>query len=296
MDRVVDGVCVAPGPAGATNAATNSAALAYRCCGSFSSAWTTARSVATGTSGRRRLRHLLRHHGARVGALKWRLAREHLVHDACEAVDVARRAKLRLATRLLRTHVCRRPDRDADFGDDLAAPVFSAVAGAGDAEVGKDGVTVREQNVLRLHIAMHESFAMREVEAGADLLCDSERLLQRQQARLLESVAQRAARDVWLDVVEESSGFAGVDQGNDVGMGETRRDADLPQKSFGTQRRGDLGAQYFDRDFTAVFFLFGEIDRRHAAAPEFALDGVAIGECGNYRRGGTLLSGHGAKS
>ena len=101
---------------------------------------------------------------------------------------------------------------------------------------------------------------------------------------------------MWLDVIEEPCGFSGVDERDDMGMGETGGDADLTQKSLGAQRGGDLRPQYLDRDFAAVLFFFGEIDRRHATAAQLALDGVAIGECGGDRRGMTLRSRHGAKS
>src|SRR5882762_7726202 len=102
---------------------------------------------------------------------------------------------------------------ETDFGD-LGVGIG---ARTGDSEVGKHGVAVGEQDVLWLHVAMHESLAMREVEAGPDLLCDSQRILQRKLASLLEAVSQRAARDVRLDVIEESSGLAGVDERDDVG-------------------------------------------------------------------------------
>ena len=52
IERVVTGVRAAPGASGAISATTNSAALVKRWFGSLSSARTTARSVASGTSGR----------------------------------------------------------------------------------------------------------------------------------------------------------------------------------------------------------------------------------------------------
>src|SRR6185503_14934784 len=81
---------------------------------------------------------------------------------------------------------------------------------------------------------------------------------------------------------------------NDVRMRQARGDPDLTQKALGPQGRGDFGPQDFDRDFAAMLLLFGEIDRRHAAPAELALDGVAIGEgrCDGKR----LRGGHGAKS
>ena len=50
-------------------------------------------------------------------------------------------------------------------------------------------MAVGEQDVLGLHIAMHESLAVREVESRADLLRDPQRILQRQLAGLFQTVA-----------------------------------------------------------------------------------------------------------
>ena len=81
-----------------------------------------------------------------------------------------------------------------------------------------------------------------------------------------------------LHVIEQPGGFPGVDQRYDVRMSELRRDADLAQEPLGAERRGDLGAQDFDGDLATVFFFFGQVHGRHAAATQLTLDGVAIGE------------------
>ena len=45
-------------------------------------------------------------------------------------------------------------------------------------------------------------------------------------------------------------------------------------------RLSEFGTQHLHRDLTVVLQVLGEIDRCHAAATEFPLDGVAVGECG----------------
>ena len=153
-------------------------------------------------------------------------------------------------------------------------------ARARDAEVGKQGVTIREQNVLRLHVAMNEPLAVGEIETGADFLRDAQRVVQRQLPRLGQTLAQRASGDMGLHVIQQSGGFARVDERYDVRVSQLGGNADLAQKTIGAEAGRDFGSQDFDGDFAAVLFLFSEIDRRHAAAAQFALDGVAIGECG----------------
>ena len=46
----------------------------------------------------------------------------------------------------------------------------------------------------------------------------------------------------------------------------------------GAARSGELGAQDFDGHIAIVFDVACEVDRRHAARAEFALDAVAVGQ------------------
>ena len=199
---------------------------------------------------------------------------------------------------MLRAHVLGGPDRQSDFGRELAGARrvrVGVAAGARDPEVGEHCVAIGEQDVLRLHVAMHEALPMREVEAGAHLLCDAERVLYGQRPALEQPLAQRAAGHVWLDVVQHPGGFARVDEWDDVWVGKLCGDADLAQEPRRAERRGDLRPQDFDGNFTAVLFLVGEIHGRHAAASQLTLDRVAIGECNGDWRTGWLRSDHGAE-
>jgi hypothetical protein len=64
----------------------------------------------------------------------------------------------------------------------------------------------------------------------------------------------------------------------DVGMLETGDRLDLAQEPLGTDHRGKLGTQHLDRDLPVVLEVLGEVDRRHAALAQLALDRIAIGE------------------
>ena len=214
--------------------------------------------------------------------MEWRLAGEHLVDDAGEAVDVACRAEIGLPARLLGTHVLRRTDRESDFRRHRAVVVrflLGVAAGARYAEVREQRVPIGEENVLRLHVAMHEPLAVREIETGADFLRDAQRVFQRQLPRLGQTLAQRSSRDVGLHVIEQSSGFARVDQRDDVRVSQLGSNADLAQKTIGAEAGRDFGSQDFDRDLSPVLLFFGEVHRRHSAAPQLPLDGIAVGEC-----------------
>ena len=53
---------------------------------------------------------------------------------------------------------------------------------------------------------------------------------------------------------------------------------DLAEESIGAQGRGKLGPEQLDRHGAMVLQILGEIDRRHAAGPDFPLDLVPLGK------------------
>ncbi len=65
-----------------------------------------------------------------------------------------------------------------------------------------------------------------------------------------------------------------------MGVVELRRDLDLVEESLRAERRREFGAQDFHRDLSVMPHALGEIDGGHAAAPEFLLDFVSVGERG----------------
>ena len=141
-------------------------------------------------------------------------------------------------------------------------------------------MTVGEEDVLRLDVAMHEAGAVREVQAVTELLGDSDGDLNRQPPFATKAIAQRAARDVRRHVVQHAVHFARIDQRNEVRVRNTRGDLDLAEKSIVAKRRTELGPQDLDRDLPTVLSFLGEINRRHPAASKLPLDDVAIGERG----------------
>jgi hypothetical protein len=223
------------------------------------------------------VRHLLRDRGARARSPHRGLAGQHLVHDTGEAINVARVTEIWLAARLLGAHVLGSPHGDAGIGHPVGV---RRRADAGDAEIGQQGVAVGEQHVLRLYIPMHELVAMRVVEPRPHFLRDPERLLQWQSFLDVEPLAQGTARDERLDVVEHTVRLARVDERHDVRVGEPCGDADLPQEPLGAEGSGEPGPQDFDGDLTAVLAVFGQVDRRHAAATNLPLDHISVGEGG----------------
>ncbi len=61
-------------------------------------------------------------------------------------------------------------------------------------------------------------------------------------------------------------------------MLEPSRELDLALEPLGAEGRGQFGMEHLERDGAIVAEIPGEIDRRHAAATELTLDGVAPAE------------------
>jgi len=63
-----------------------------------------------------------------------------------------------------------------------------------------------------------------------------------------------------------------------VRVGEARRGLDLEKKALRPDRRGQLVAQELDRDRAVVFEVVRQVNGRHTARAELALDPVSFSE------------------
>ena len=221
------------------------------------------------------LGEMLRQHLARTAAGEWRLAGEHLVHDARQRVHVAPRVELSFAGCLLGAHVGGRPDGDPRVRD--ARLPLLLPHGARDAEVREQCLSVGEEDVLRLHVAVHETRAVREVEACPHLLGNAHDVAHRHASAAREPVAQRAVRDVRGHEIQESIRLARVDERHQVRMREPRRDADLAEEALRAERGAGLGVQHLDGDEPLVLGLAREVHGGHATAAELTLESESRG-------------------
>ena len=57
-------------------------------------------------------------------------------------------------------------------------------------------------------------------------------------------------------------------------MVEPRRELDLAKKAIGAERGSEIGMKNLERDDAIVLAVLREIDRRHPAAAELAIDRV----------------------
>ena len=66
-------------------------------------------------------------------------------------------------------------------------------------------------------------------------------------------------------------------------MLEPGGEPDLALEPLGAERGGELRVQHLERDRAVVPEVVREVDRRHAAAAELALEPIAVGEGGLER-------------
>ena len=139
-------------------------------------------------------------------------------------------------------------------------------------------MAVGDQDVFRLYVPVDHAPPVRVVQRVGDLDRDRHRFGRRQPRLRHETIAERFPLDVGHDGVEETSRLAGVQQRHDVGVLELGRDPDLAEESLGADRRGDVRVEHLDRDSALVAPIVREVDVRHAAPTQLAVDDVAFTE------------------
>ncbi len=124
---------------------------------------------------------------------------------------------------------------------------------------------------------MDHAVRVRVVEGRGGVPSDADRLLDWKQLLAVEPLAQGFALHVRHHVEEEPIRLARVVQREDVGVIQLGDDLDLAEKPVGSDGGCQLGPEDLHRDLAVVLHVVGQIDRRHAAAPELPLDSVAAG-------------------
>lgn len=199
-------------------------------------------------------------------------AGEHLVEDDPAGVDVdtgVRGAVLDLLGGEVRHGAKDGPGRVRD-----------GVHGPDEAEVGHlDPAVVPYQDVLRLHVAVHEPGAVRGAERGEDRLQDVQGGPRLQRPALPQHVTQGAAGDVLHGQIDVRPVRALVEDLHHVGVREPGHRLGLPdepldERAVGGQRR----VHHLEREHAVEAGVQGPVDRGHPADRDACVDAVAAVE------------------
>ena len=157
---------------------------------------------------RRHLSHrMARDDRVRRPATKRRLAGQHLVQDAPQAVDIGPAVEIAVRHALLGAHVVWRAERDARLRQ-----LFLARRGRrpGDPEIHHQCMPVIDQDVLGLDVAVHDALLVRILERVGRLGGEQHRVIDAERPRSVEARPQRLAPDERHDVVQLPVVFPGV--------------------------------------------------------------------------------------
>ena len=110
-------------------------------------------------------------------------------------------------------------------------------------------------------------------------------------SRFSEAVAERFALDEGHHVVKErpleALDFPRVVERQDMGMLEVGGGPDLGEEPLGPDHRGELGPEHLERHLAVMPEVYREIDDRHPAVTDLALDAIAVAQgLGNGGLGG----------
>ena len=228
------------------------------------------------------LRDVVAHHAAdrvdRAAGDERIPSRDRLVEDAAEGEDVGGRER-GLAAELLRRHVAERADDRRLVGQLVAVEALGLDGVAvrrrrprprlGQAEVEQlHHAVARDEDVLRLEVAMDDAARVRRREAVGDGRADLDGPPPRQRAAL-EEAAQRVALEQLRDDVGEVALLLELIERQDVRMRDGRDRLRLALETDARLLvRGETVGEDFERDVAADALVVGAVDLAHAACPD----------------------------
>src|SRR5207244_4938780 len=143
-----------------------------------------------------------------------------------------------------------------------------------------------EEQILGLDVAMDDAVLVGILERPGGIGGDPKRVLDRELSLTIQPVAETLPFDEGHGEPQLTGGVTRVEDGEDVRVLEPGGQLDLALEAFRSEGGGQLRVEHLERDRPLVLEIEGEIDDGHAAAPELALEHVAVPEgVGQQRRG-----------
>ena len=152
-------------------------------------------------------------------------------------------------------------------------------------------MTSFQQNIFRLDVSVDNAAFMGVAQRVGDFAGESDRIRHIELPLAAHPIAQRFALNERHDIIEKActaflSNGPTIKEWKDVRVAQVRRRCDLLEKALWTERSGNLRPEHLDRHHAIVLEIPSEIDRRHPALTELALDSVAVSESGSEPLGG----------
>jgi hypothetical protein len=138
------------------------------------------------------------------------------------------------------------------------------------AEVGQHGVALLEQHVLGLHVPVDDPRAMCVRQRVGELVEDAHRFRQRERPLAFHPRAQRFARHVGHDVIEQTIARARVEHGQDVRVLQPSGDEHLAPEALRTHVARGLGREQLDDHRPIERSLGRQEEAAHSTGRELA--------------------------
>jgi hypothetical protein len=135
-----------------------------------------------------------------------------------------------------------------------------------------------EENVLRLEVTVNYPMLVGVLQCSGQLPGDRQSLLDPELLFPLEFLAERLASNERNHVPEQTTALTGIDEGEDVWMIQLCCEADLGKEPLPAQHCGYVRAKDLESDVAVVSHVMREVDSGHPAAPELAVEAIAIAE------------------
>ena len=225
-----------------------------------------------------------RHDVLTAAAERGLASQKFVCHDA-ECVDVAPAIDGRRRDLLWR-HVGGRAYHQARTGHRL---IPGDVRGdrASHAEVRQEHMPTRQQDVVRLDVAMNDAGGVRVGQHIRHFSKNSNGVGNGQRPLTTKPAAERLAIDERHHVERQAVGGAGIKERQNVRVPKMRGRPDLGDEAVYADDRRQIAVQHFDGDIALVPDVVREIDGCHSANPELSLDTV-LGEKGRCERRGDV--------
>ena len=205
----------------------------------------------------------------RCRAFEWPSSRKHLVLNDAEREDIGSRTDV-AADELLRRHVGDRSDGDTGIRLHHGRGIFAAkLAKLRQSEIEHFGVSVgRDDNVLRLNVAMDDSSLVGGTDRARDLRRDVDDFIDRHRTTRQARAQRLAFNELHRDEVQVVVNADLVNVG-DIGMVQRRGCLRfLHEAAQAITASAAAVAQHFDGNLALEIVIEGEINLAHPARAE----------------------------